>query len=73
MFGQVYDIIGITPEMLKDWKEDMRKDIIAWEQDGIVHAHIYLNPFEALRMRFQIYRYNREKEQHYYFKLERVS
>ena len=47
MFGKAYEIIGITPAMLNEWKEDMRKDIISWEQDGIVNAHIYLSPLEA--------------------------
>lgn len=73
MFGQVYEIMGITPEMLNEWKDYMRKDIIAWEQDGIVHAHIYLNPLQALWMKIQIYRNNKKTEPHYCFKLARVS
>lgn len=72
MFEKFYEIIGITPEMLNNWKDEMRKDIITWEQDGIVHAHISLTPLEALRMRYQIYRNNKQK-QHYYFKLVRVQ
>lgn len=72
MFERWYEIIGITPAMLKNWKKDMRKDIIAWEQDGIVHAQIRLNPIEALWMKYQIYCNNKQEDNHYYFNLVRV-
>ena len=73
MFGQVYKIMGIKKEMLNEWKDYMRKEIITWEQDGIVHVHIYLNLLQTLWMKIQIYRNNKKTEPHYCFKLARVS
>ena len=72
MFKRWYEIIGITPAMYEEWKDDLRKDIIAWEQDGMVHAHINLDPIEALWMKFQMYVNNHKKGTHYYFNLVRI-
>lgn len=68
-----YEIIGLTPAMLKEWKDDMRKDVVVWEQDGIVHVHIELTWLEALKLRRQINRNNMKTEPHYYFRLARVD
>lgn len=74
MFNKWYEIYGITPAMLREWKDDIREDIITWEEDGIVHAHINLSWIEALVMKFQIYLNNRSvKHDHYYFKLVAVK
>lgn len=70
MFERWYKIMGITPAMLEAWGDDMRKDIIFYEnEEGMVEAHIQLSLIEALWVKYQMYRNNKQKGLHYYFNL----
>ena len=74
MFEKFYEIMGVTSKMLEGLGDDVRSDAIIWtDDDGIAHVHVKLNPFEALKMKYQIYRNNHKTEPHYYFKLVRVQ
>ena len=64
MFERWYKIEGFTHELLESWSDELRKDIIVWEESNRVEARIRLNPIEAARMRRLMKRNN--KEQPYY-------
>ena len=66
MFERWYKINGITHELLESWSDELRKDIIVWEESNRVEARIRLNPIEAARMRHLMKRNNEEQP---YYKL----
>ena len=61
MFNRWYKIVGITSELLVSWADDLRKDIIIWEENGVVEARIKLNILEAVRMRQKIGKFNKQQ------------
>ena len=71
MFKGYYEIKGITPELFNEWKKDMREDILVWEKNGVVHAHIILSRIEAIWMQFQMRRFNK-KQNSYQLQLVRI-
>lgn len=66
MFERWYKINGITHELLESWSDELRKDIIVWEENNRVEARIRLNPIEAARMQRLMKRNNEEQP---YYKL----
>ena len=65
MFSKWYAIKGITSEMYNEWKDNMRQDILAFEDGkGVVHIHIKLTLIEALWMRHLIYRNNKRQDRY---------
>lgn len=66
MFERWYKINGITHELLESWSDELRKDIIVWEENNRVEARIRLNLIEAVRMRRLMKRNNEEQP---YYKL----
>lgn len=47
MMGKWYEIKGITKGMFNSWKDDLRQDIVIWEEDGKIEARIRLTRLEA--------------------------
>ena len=64
MFEKWYKIVGLTSELVVEWKDELRDDIIIWEENGNIEARIKLNPVEAIRMERKIR--NNNKQQPYY-------
>ena len=69
MFERWYKITGLTHELLVNWEEDLRKDIIVWEENNNVEARIKLNPIEAIRIERLMKEDNNKQE---YYKLQLV-
>lgn len=53
-----YKITGITNEMYKEWKDELREDIIVYEENGERHFKMKLTALEAFQMRQQMKRIN---------------
>lgn len=70
MFEKWYKIVGLTRELYESWKEDLREDIIVYEENGNVEARILLNPFEAIRLNLLMEDNNKKQND---YKLELVS
>lgn len=56
MVGRWYEIVGISKDMYRAWKDDLRQDILIWEEDDKVQARIRLTWFEALVLRYKMKR-----------------
>ena len=69
MFEKWYKIEGINKKLADTWKADLRRDIIIWEENGIVEARIRLNPMEAFRMNRLMVENNKQQP---FYKLELV-
>lgn len=69
MFEKWYKIEGINKKLADMWKADLRRDIIIWEENGIVEARIRLNPMEAFRMNHLMTENNKQQP---FYKLELV-
>ena len=69
MFEKWYKITGLTQELTTAWSNDLRKDIVIWEENGNVEARISLNPVEAIRMQHLMKRNNEEQP---FYKLQLV-
>lgn len=66
MFGKWYKIVGLTDELFEVWKNDLRKDVIIWKENGNIEARINLNPIQAIHMERLI---NKNNKQQPYYKL----
>lgn len=71
MFTNWYEIKGMTKELYEAWKDDLRKDIIIWEENGGIKAQINLNILEAFRLSRQMER-NNEKQNYYKLMLAKI-
>lgn len=70
MFEKWYKILGLTRELYESWKEDLREDIIVYEENGNIEARILLNPFEAIYLNILMEDNNKKQND---YKLELVS
>ena len=70
MFEKWYKIVGLTKELYEGWKDEMRQDIIVWEENGNIEARIRLHPFEAIYMNNLMEKNNKQQP---YYKLQLVS
>lgn len=70
MFEKWYKIVGLTRELYESWKEDLREDIIVYEENGNIEARILLNPFEAIHLNLLMEDNNKKQND---YKLELVS
>ena len=64
MFEKWYKIVGLSKELATNWKNELREDIIVWEENDKLEARIRLNPIEAIRMDYLMKVNN--KQQPYY-------
>ena len=58
MFEKWYKLTGISKELFDSWKDDLRQDILWWEEAGEVQMRIKLPVWKALRMKKQIEEFN---------------
>lgn len=69
MFGKWYKIVGLSEELVNNWKEDLRKDIVIWKENDGIEARINLNPIEAAQMTYLMRKNNKEQP---YYKLQLI-
>ena len=69
MFEKWYKIVGLSKELANNWKDDLRQDIIVWEENGKVEVRIRLNPIDAIRMDCLMKENNKQQP---YYKLQLV-
>lgn len=64
MFEKWYKIEGLTNELAYVWKDELRQDVIVWEENGNIEARIRLGIIEANVMKYYMRQNN--KQQPYY-------
>lgn len=64
MFEKWYKIEGLTNELAYVWKDELRQDVIVWEENGNIEARIRLGIIEANIMKYHMRQNN--KQQPYY-------
>lgn len=56
--GKWYKITGITDKLYEDWKDDLRSDIIVYNENDEWQFRMCLTWFEAICMRIRMIRTN---------------
>lgn len=71
MFERWYKIKGITKELFENWKNELRTDIITWEDGDGIEARIRLNWIEAKILEYRI-KLNNNRQSYYRLRLIRM-
>lgn len=70
MFEKWYKITGFTRELMEIWSNDLRDDILYWEDEKHnVEARIKLGWFQAIRFKRSM---NRNNKKQTYYKLQLI-